>query len=99
MTYDFLPEARDELSEAVFYYESKEPGLGARFRREIEQVAKRIAANPYLWHERPGGYRRVNCRIFPYYVAYFVRGEKIVIAAVAGGPQKPEYWRRRISSV
>jgi hypothetical protein len=31
----------------------------------------------------PGGYRRVNCPVFPYYVAFIMRGGKIVITAVA----------------
>jgi plasmid stabilization system protein ParE len=95
MNYEFLAEARDELWEAALNYESKEQGLGARFRAEVSHVIKRILADPYLWRERAGGYRRVNCPVFPYYVAYFIRKETILIAAVAHGHRRPGYWKER----
>jgi len=66
---EFTPEAESELTEASLWYESKEPGLGVRFRTE-----------------------RVNCPVFPYFLAYIVRGETIVIIAVAHSHRKPEYW-------
>jgi plasmid stabilization system protein ParE len=34
--------------------------------------------------------------VFPYYIAYFVRGDLIVIAAVAHGSRHPDYWKRRL---
>jgi hypothetical protein len=58
MKHAFLPEARDEFWEATLYYESKERGLGVRFRDEVARVIERIVADPLLWRERPGGYRR-----------------------------------------
>jgi len=97
MNYEFLAEARDEFAEAALYYESKEPGLGLRLRQEISQVIERILADPCLWRERPGGYRRVNCPVFPYYVAYFIRADTIIIAAVAHGHRKPGYWKQRMN--
>jgi hypothetical protein len=51
---------------------------------------------PLLWRERPGGYRRVNCPIFPYHIMYFIRGDLIVIAAVAHSHRRPEYWKDRL---
>lgn len=95
MNYEFLTEARNEFWEAALYYESREPGLGMRFKGEVEYVIQRILADPCLWRERPGGYRRVNCPVFPYYVAYFVRQDKIVIAAVGHGHRRPDYWKSR----
>jgi len=92
MILHFLPEARDEFHEAALYYESKERGLGLRFRNEVARVIARIAADPLLWRERPGHYRRVNCPVFPYYMAYFIRGDVIVIAAIAHGHRRPGYW-------
>lgn len=91
----FLPEARIEFLEAAAYYEAKQIGLGVRFRDEVGQVIDRAAAAPLLWREQPGGWRRVNCPVFPYYVAYFIRGETMVIAAVAHGHRRPGYWRER----
>ena len=38
MTLGFLPEASAEFYEATEYYESKQEGLGWRFRREVIEV-------------------------------------------------------------
>ena len=98
MNLEFLPEAREEFSAAALYYESKETGLGARFRDEVAHVVGRVVADPYLWRERLGGFRRVNCPVFPYYLAYFIRGETILVAAVAHGHRRPGYWRDRLQN-
>lgn len=98
MTLDFIPEASAELYEAAAYYESKQQGLGWRFRNEVLEVCRSIAQQPLLWRERPGGYRRVNCPVFPYYIPYFIRGDVIVIAAVAHGHRRPGYWKQRLKT-
>jgi plasmid stabilization system protein ParE len=96
MIVEFLDEAEEELAEAALWYESRESGLGYRFRMEVGHVVRRIAEDPLLWRERRGGYRRVNCPVFPYYIPYFIRGEKIIVAAVAHARRKPGYWRDRL---
>lgn len=63
------------MAEAAVWYEWKEPGLGRRFRDEVARVVIRIAEDPTLWREREGGYRQVNCPVFPYFAAYFIRGQ------------------------
>ena len=95
MIVEFLEEADEEFAEAALWYESKEPGLGRRFRDEVARILTRIAQDPTLWRER-GGYRRVNCPVFPYYIPYFIRGEKIIVAAVAHGHRRPGYWKERV---
>jgi len=95
MTIEFLEEAEFELFKAVEWYESKERGLGKRFRNEVAHVLDRIIEDPMLWRERLGGYRRVNCPVFPYYIPFFIRGDKIIIAAVAHDHRKPGYWKSR----
>ena len=98
MNYEFLAEARDEFWEAALYYESQEAGLGLRFRDEVAHVIEHILSDPFLWRERPNGYRRVNCPVFPYYVAYFIRAETIIIAAIAHGHRRPNYWKGRLKA-
>jgi len=92
---EFLPEAQVDAEEAVNYYECKELGLGARFRSELESACAAILRQPLLWNERRGGYRRVNLPGFPYYIAYFIRGERILVAAVGHPSRHPDYWKRR----
>ena len=76
MNLEFLPEARAEFFEAVNFYEGKETYLGKRFRDEVWEVCSVILDHPAIWREREGGFRRVNCPVFPYYIAYFIRGER-----------------------
>ena len=97
MILEFLPEASAELYEAADHYESKQEGLGRRFRNEVLEVCGLIVQQPLLWRERVGGYRRVNCPVFPYYIAYFIRGDLVVVAAVAHGHRRPGYWKQRLS--
>jgi len=95
MIAEFLDEAEQELLEAILWYESKEAGLGYRFRQEIGHVLTRIIEDPLLWRERSGGYRRVNCPVFPYYIPYFIRKNKIIVIAIAHCRRKPGYWKSR----
>lgn len=96
MTLEFLSEARAEFHHAALYYEEREQGLGLRFRDEIREVCLAILAHPMMWRERDGGYRRVNCPIFPYYISYFIRGDKVIVAAIAHGSRHPDYWKKRL---
>jgi hypothetical protein len=53
-------------------------------------------AQPLLWRERNGGFRRVNLPGFPFYISYFLRDNKILIAAIAHSSRHPDYWKKRI---
>jgi hypothetical protein len=44
---------------------------------------------------RPSAYRRINLRVFPYYIPYIVRNETLWILAVAHASRKPLYWISR----
>ena len=57
MTLIILGEAEQDFAESIAYYESKEPGLGWRFRNEMAEAVKRILRNPELARLRPKGYR------------------------------------------
>jgi plasmid stabilization system protein ParE len=92
MIVEFLPQAKSELMDAVAYYEGELSGLGQRFWDEVDEHIAWIAENPDVPRLRDGGYRRVNLKIFPYYVSYVVRDAVIWILAVAHGHTLPEYW-------
>lgn len=95
MIIEFLDEAEQELIEVACWYESKEAGLGVRFRNEIFHILTRIVDDPLLWREQSGGYRRVNCPVFPYHIPFFIRKNKIIVAAIAHDHRKPYYWKSR----
>ena len=93
---DFLPEALSDAELATSFYEKKVEGLGSRFRREFEGVCAAIGQQPLLWRERKGGFRRVNFKGFPYYIAYILRGDgQILVIAVGHGSRHPDYWKNR----
>ena len=64
MTLIILGEAEQDFAKSIAYHESKEPGLGWRFRNEMAEAVKRILRNPELARLRPKGYRRVNLARF-----------------------------------
>lgn len=91
MTIRFVEEAQREFLDAISEYEEARAGLGQRFKDEVDRCALWIADHPELYRLRPGGYRRINVRVFPYYLAYIIRGEILWILAVAHGSRKPLY--------
>jgi hypothetical protein len=95
----FLPEARDELLEAVAYYEGEASGLGSILWEEVDRHIAWIERNYEVPRSRPGGYRRVNLKLFPYYISYIVREPAIWILAIAHGHRRPEYWIDRPKAV
>jgi len=95
MKLHILHEAEEELSEAIQYYEDITPGLGIRLKNQVRHVIHWIEDNYTLPSVRPRGYRRVNCKSFPYYAAYYVREDEIFIVAIANGYKRPEYWIKR----
>lgn len=86
---------RREIQEVAEYYEARSPGLGDRFWQEVDAHVAWILANPMLPRLRRGDYRRVNLKVFPHYIAYAIRGETILLLAVAHGHRRPEYWTEK----
>jgi plasmid stabilization system protein ParE len=98
MTIELLSEARSELMDAVAY-EGELNGLGQRFWDEVDEHISWIAENPEVPRLRPGGYRRVNLKIFPYYISYIVRNQVIWILAIVHGHSRPDYWIDRPNAI
>jgi ParE toxin of type II toxin-antitoxin system, parDE len=99
MIVEFLAEAKSELLDAVAYYEGELNGLGQRLWDEVNEHIEWIVANHEVPRLRPGGYRRVNLRVFPYFVSYIVRDPVIWIVAIAHGHSLPEYWIDRPQTI
>ena len=94
-----LPQAADEFEDAAAHYTDKQPGLGQRFRDEVDRHIRWIAQHAEIARLRPGGYRRVNLKVFPHYVAFVHIGETLWILAIAHGYREPEYWIDRIRDI
>lgn len=92
----FSREARSELLAQTVYYETIRRGLGARFRAEVEVPAKLAAAFPLHGKPAAGGTRRRLVVDFPFKVFYTETDYGVLIHAVAGDHQLPEYWLSRV---
>ena len=86
-----------EVRDAAEYYEAEEPGLGDRFWQEFDSQVRWLARHALQPRLRPPGYRRVNFRVFSFYVAYVIRDEMVVLLAAAHGAREPEYWIDRMA--
>lgn len=91
----FVEEAQREFLDAISYYEETRAGFGRRFKDEVDRSVLWIADHSELYRPRPGGYRRINLRVFPYYVPYIVREQTLWVLAVAHGSRRPLYWISR----
>ena len=99
MTIRFVEEAQSELLDAISHYEEARAGLGRRFKDEVDRNILWIADHPELYHPRSGSYRRINLRVFPYYIPYIVRGQTLWVLAIAQASRKPRYWICRRNEV
>jgi plasmid stabilization system protein ParE len=96
MNYSFLEAAKEELEEAVRYYEEQREGLGSEFAQEITTTITRIQEYPDAWAKISKNARCCRTKRFPYGIIYTVRGEEILILAVMHLHRKPGYWKKRL---
>jgi plasmid stabilization system protein ParE len=92
----FTKHARAELLAQTAYYEALRPGLGARFRSEVEAAAQRSATFPLHGRPSAGGTRRRLVNDFPFSVVYTEAEYRVLVHAVADGSRLPEYWLDRL---
>jgi toxin ParE1/3/4 len=95
--------AERELLSAARWYDQRQSGLGERFLDDYQAAVARIIAAPasYSRLETLRTRRDIHrCFLnrFPYYVAYELLNDQIVILAIAHTKRRPNYWIRRRSS-
>lgn len=95
MSYSFHPEAEEEFSAGVSYYEECEIGLGFDFSREIHATIQNALKYPEMWPQMEAEVRRCLVHRFPYGVLYSVEPHGIFILAVMHLHRDPDYWKHR----
>ena len=97
MTYQFHPEAESEHLEAIAYYETKRPGLGATYLAEFERLLSRVCDAPHRYSiERAPDIRRIRFRRFPFTVLFRESHGTVEVLAVAHHRRRPAYWIGRL---
>ncbi|MBW1699940.1 MAG: type II toxin-antitoxin system RelE/ParE family toxin [Deltaproteobacteria bacterium] len=87
--------ARQELEDAVHYYELQYLGLGKKFKEEIKRAVSRITRYPKAWSVERGDVRKCLLHKFPYKLLYSIEQDHIFVIAVAHQHRKPNYWVER----
>ena len=95
MTFSFHPEASNELSEAIDYYEECEAGLGYDFAVEVFAAIQNVVSYPSAWPVIDADVRRRLVNRFPYGVIYSIEQSEIFILAIAHLRKPPGYWKNR----
>lgn len=97
------PEARQELEDAVWWYEQQRSSLGRRFLAAVELALEQVAGFPgtgaRVPHVSPDlPVRRMAVAGFPYHVVYLETSAELRVLAVAHDRREPGYWLERAGS-
>ena len=94
------PGAREELLEAVEYYD-EQALLGDDLFRLVEECLDRIQEAPEAQAPKPEftdeGVRLALVKRFPYRIVFVEDPDEIRVLAVAHKSRRPGYWRSRLS--
>jgi hypothetical protein len=90
--------AETELDEAVIFYNSEQPGLGADFIVEFVNSLDRIKAYPKAWNPFTQNTRRCQLRRFPYGIVYQIFETEILVVAISHLHREPGYWQERLTT-
>lgn len=92
-----LPLAKDDISEAAAWYNSKQKGLGKRFAQAIRKKVQYIKQNPKASPVRYDDVRTAVLDVFPFLIHYIIEEQKneIIISAVFHTSLDPDSWKKR----
>jgi toxin ParE1/3/4 len=100
VTLVFHPLAEREFIAAARFYETRAPGLGADFIRQVDRALSEIVAHPKagpLFASTT--IRRRLIQRFPFAIVYELESANISVIAVMHLRRRPGYWRRRRTRV
>ena len=92
-----LPLAKNDIEQAVDWYQQIQNKLGKRFTAEVRKKVKFIRKNPKATAIRYKNVRTALLDKFPFLIHYVVddAGKTIIIAAVFHTSLNPDIWDKR----
>jgi toxin ParE2 len=87
--------AREELVEAIAWYDQHGEKLGQDFLLEVKRAVGRMRDYPNAWAKLSARSRRCRLARFPYGVIYQPTAGEIRILAIAHLHRQPDYWKER----
>jgi plasmid stabilization system protein ParE len=91
----FTPAARAEVIAAQDWYEAEAPGLGRRFRAEIDRAVQRMAATPRQFPVVFKTLRRARVKTFPHALFFVLEDDAIFVVACFHSSRDPLQWHQR----
>jgi len=82
--------AREELENAMRWYENQRPDLGSQFLKRIDKSIIIIAENPRMYAQQYLNFRRCVIRQFPFSIYFTIETNRIVVHAVLDNRLDPE---------
>ena len=93
-----LPEAFEDLSEAVDWYNDRRDGLGDEFADLFHSSVQRIQKNPYIHGMVYRAFRRHLFKRFPYSVYYRIHKKEIIVSLIFHLARNPKTLHRILRS-
>ena len=88
----YLPRVEDDLSGAMEYYYSKQVGLDLSLHKQFLEAIDYIKKHPLAFQMRYGSVRFVLLKSFPYFIAFEVVKNEIIIHAMICSLNDPNEW-------
>jgi plasmid stabilization system protein ParE len=92
---ELLEQAREDLREAMLWYESKQEKLGIRLLKEVRKTLQSVVNNPKQFRKVKKSYRQVLVDTFPYIIIYEIIKEKIVVYRIFHTSRNPKLRSRK----
>ena len=93
MTSSFHPEAEEEFSAAIEYYEERESSLGYDFSIEVYTAIQNIIIHPDAWPVVEDDIHRCLVYRFPFGILYSIEPNGVFVIAVMHNRRRPGYWK------
>ena len=92
----FISPALAEVADAADFYLARSQQAAAGLMDALDRAIDLIRRNPEIGHLTEKGTRRVTLSGYPYDLIYGIRGEEVVVNAVAHHRREPFYWVTRL---
>ena len=91
-------EAEKEFAEAVDFYDTRQPGHGQKFAREVRDVFREVCKDPQRYPLFTRLTRKAKVLGWPYSVFFSIKLEtsELVIITIWHGARNPAELRRRL---
>ena len=84
-------QAKEDLSAAMFWYETQQQNLGVQLLHEVRKIIQLIVENPKHYRCVAKEYRQTKVNIFPYVIIYELINNKIVIFRIFHTSKNPKH--------